>query len=249
MTICGLLAFLPCGVAQEPASISAELSELQTAFYELLGTNDFVQADQRLEKIFAHPGKEALGDELPHMLVALGNHLCETDDLTSAKKWLDRLDAEYGKRRADEEMQLTFHDLIKDKIAWIKDGGKREWVNPDARALADSILAALKSGTPADLEKSLAKVDTYVGWWESEYEPTTSASVLEHIKKYRQDAMTWVNPEDMQKAIASGDRVLYMNTHGWLDMEGGFKNIQFGLHKVSSGWEWRGIVLGETTAP
>ncbi len=151
----------------------------------------------------------------------------------------------YGKNLADEENSITYESLVAEKIAWLRDGGKRDWADPDPLVLSKNIFDALSKSETQTLDKLLAKVDTYVGWWESEYEQTPRQVLLEHIQKYRTASLTWDNPEEFKTGVKNGDKVLYLNTHGWQPMES-FKNIQFAIHANSEGWEWRGIVLGES---
>ena len=244
-----LIGFASQGLAQAaleqpatPLPPSPE-SNLESLFYETLQTGTASQAEEVLTRFLAEPGPKD-SYNVPQMFLSMGNHYSELSVPAKAEFWFEKLIAEYGSKFADEETKVTYKELISNKLTWLKSGGKRPWAQSDPTGLAKKISEALRAADVKSLDALLAQVDTYVGWWESEYEFTPRDGVLEHIRKYQQTDMKWVNVEAFQNAIQSGEKTVYVNTHGWKDMEG-FKNIQFAIHQVPEGWEWRGIVLGE----
>jgi len=120
----------------------------------------------------------------------------------------------------------------------------RDRCHADARQLAEKLSAAVIKNDRAALMTMLTKVDPYVGEWQSEWEPCQGSELLDFLAKHWKAGITWDARDTFQKALTGQEKVLYLNTHGWVGLET-HKNIQFALQKVPQGWEWRGIVLGE----
>lgn len=242
-----LTAFLMAGpaIAQESASGTPEPPDLESLFFETLHSGNATQAESILEKILTDkPGGNP--DVSPaSLLLALGNFFCDTGNNGRARFWLEKLTRDYGNQIGDDEAQTTYQAMVASKLAWLTSGGKRTWTQADPMALAQTITLALKDFNPKILGENLSILDTYVGWWESEYEFVPRESLIEHLQKNRDKEVSWVNQTEFQKAVQGGEKLLYINTHGWKEMQG-YTNIQFALHQVPEGWEWRGIVFGES---
>ncbi len=223
------------------------LGGIENSFYEALYKGSASEAEGILEKA----AKDKVGSDsnvIGQLMVALANHFCENGDFDRSKKWFERVEKDFGALRMEEENSRTFSDVVKSKLAWLRAGGKRTWLASDPVRLAEQLFSALEKKDQGSLEVTLSHVDVYVGWWQSELEPTSREELLGFIEKSRGEKVTWDNRDDLKKRIQAGESVLFLNTHGWKDMDG-HTNIQFALHKVNNGWEWRGIVLGESPEP
>jgi len=235
--------------AQESAEESDQTAVIENGFYDALSRGQASEAQGILNKALSDPSSTNLVN-IPQLILALANHLCDIGDLARAKPWYERLDTEFGSQIADEENQKSFHELISGKLEWIKGGGKRPWARPDVMGLARELAAAVSATDTSRLEQLLARVDVYVGWWQSELESTPREDLLGFLGKHRGGRIVWSNEAELaSRSVSAGDPVVYVNTHGWNVMEGGFTNVQLAIHRVPEGWEWRGIVLGETREP
>ena len=219
--------------------------DLEGAFYEALQVGNASQAEEILTRASIQASDTNQTIAVSQLIFTLASHYFEYGNKVAALKWYEKLVADYGKQLADEENNITYETLVAERVTWLRNGGKRDWASPDPLDLSNKIFDALMKSETQTLDKLLAKIDTYVGWWESEYEHTPRQVLLEHIQKYRTASLTWDNSEELKTAVKNGEKVLYINTHGWQTMES-FKNIQFALHSIAEGWEWRGIVLGES---
>jgi len=116
-----------------------------------------------------------------------------------------------------------------------------------SNGIVRSIMNSLSKETPRLLQLYWPESTYTVGWWQSELEPTAREDLLSFIEKHRNPNITWTNEASVaSKALSIDDSVVYMNTHGWTNIEGGFTNVQFAIHRIPNGWEWRGIVFGES---
>ncbi len=218
---------------------------IENGFYDALARGQASEAESILTGTLNDKTSTALVN-IPQLMLALANHLCEIGDLEAARPWYERIDNEFGTQIADEDGQKTFRDVIQGKLEWIRSGGKRPWSRPDAVNLAREIVAAVAASGTSHLETLLAATDIYVGWWQSELEPTAREDLIAFLAKHREARISWSNEAEIASLSKKADeQVLYANTHGWTEMEGGFKNVQFAIHRIPGGWEWRGIVLGE----
>jgi hypothetical protein len=215
----------------------------EAEFYACIHEQNFPKAQQLLTAYLTAGKLEKI--VLANMLLALGNQLIQGGKASEALPWLETLEKDFGDLPTDDEGHGVFKALTAPKISWIKAGAKRPWAEKNPEALADKVAQALSTMDMARLEQLLAATDTYVGWWESEFDIIPRDMVLEHLKKYAGEKIIWVNRPEFSQATREKHEVLFANTHGWQDMEG-FTNIQFALHETSDGWEWRGIVLGES---
>jgi len=247
-----IIAGSPCVspvFAQEFAEEPDQTAVIENGFYDALSRGQASEAQALLNKAFNDRTSTNLVN-IPQLMLALANHLCDIGDLAGAKPWYERLDKEFGSQIADEESQKTFHELITVKLEWINGGGKRPWARPDVIGLARELASAVAATDTFRLEQLLACVDVYVGWWQSELEPTSREDLLNFLGKHRGERIVWSNEGELaSRSESAGDSVLYVNTHGWVEVEGGFTNVQLAIHRVPGGWEWRGIVLGETREP
>ncbi|HEY9068780.1 MAG TPA: hypothetical protein VIV61_00915 [Candidatus Ozemobacteraceae bacterium] len=248
-----LFTGIACAEPRAPADTASEdidpTATVENGFYDALSRGQASEARTILEGALNDRVSTSLVN-VPQLMLALANFLCDAGDLVAAKPWYERLDTEFGSQIADEESQKTFHELISAKLDWIRAGGKRPWARPDPKELGREIAAALTATDTSRLSSLLAGIDVYVGWWQSELETTAREDLLAFLAKHRGAATTWSNEAEVaSRAAAPDENVIYLNTHGWTEMEGGFTNVQFALHRVPGGWEWRGIVLGETREP
>ncbi|OQA05906.1 MAG: hypothetical protein BWY66_02175 [bacterium ADurb.Bin374] len=243
-------SFMAPAFAQEaPGEPMQESQDVTTAiengFYDALARGQASEAESILTGTMNDKTSTVLVN-VPQLMLALANHLCESGELEAARPWYERLEKEYGAQIADEEGQKTFRDVIKGKLEWIRGGGKRPWSRPKAVDLAREIMAAIAASGTSQLETLLAATDIYVGWWQSELEPTAREDLIAFLAKHREARISWSNEAEIASLGEKADeQVVYANTHGWSEMEGGFRNVQFAIHRVPGGWEWRGIVLGE----
>lgn len=240
----------PPDLVADDGPIGKEISEdgendLETLFHEHLLADKSKEADAVLRSALATAAKP-LPVHLARMMMAMGNQYAEEGVIASAQFWLDRAVREGGSHQADEESGKTIASLIQPRLAWLKSGGQRPWCDPDPKQLAEKLSAAVIKNDRAALTKMLTQVEPYVGEWQSEWEPCQVAELLDFLGKHWKAGITWAPParEAFQKALAAKEKVLYINTSGWVNLEN-HKNIQFALQKVPQGWEWRGIVLGE----
>ncbi len=252
-----LTGFLFAGaLCAEPVSTTESAGDevdpavaVENGFYDALSRGQASEARKILEGALNDRSSASLVN-IPQLMLALANFLSDAGDLGAAKPWYERLDTEFGMQIADEESQKTFHELISAKLDWITTGGKRPWARPDSQTLAREIARALAATDTRLLGELLAGVDVYVGWWQSELETTARDDLLSFLAKHRGSAITWSNQAEVaSRAVDAEENVIYLNTHGWTEMEGGFTNVQFALHRIPAGWEWRGIVLGEAREP
>jgi len=243
-------AFLTPALAQDVPEEAAEEAQdattvIENGFYDALARGQASEAESILTGTMNDKTSTVLVN-VPQLMLALANHLCESGDLEAARPWYERLEKEFGGQIADEDGQKTFRDLIQGKLEWIRGGGKRPWARPSAVELAREIMAAVAASGTTRLDTLLAVPDIYVGWWQSELEPTAREDLIAFLAKHREAGISWSNEAEIASLSEKADeKVLYANTHGWSEMEGGFRNVQFAIHRVPGGWEWRGIVLGE----
>lgn len=243
-------AFLAPGFAQDVPEDPTQESQdattvIENGFYDALARGQASEAESILTRTMNDKTSTVLVN-VPQLMLALANHLCDTGDLEAARPWYERIEKEFGAQIADEDGQKTFRDVIRGKLDWIRGGGKRPWSRPDAADLAREIMSAVAASGTAQLETLLAATDIYVGWWQSELEPTAREDLIAFLAKHREAKIAWSNEAEIASISKKADeQVLYANTHGWSEMEGGFRNVQFAIHRVPGGWEWRGIVLGE----
>lgn len=243
-------SFLTPAFAQQPSEEPAQESQdattaIENGFYDALARGQASEAESILSKTMNDKTSTLLVN-IPQLMLALANNLCENGDLEAARPWYERLESEFGAQIADEDGQKTFRDVIKGKLEWIRGGGKRPWSRPKAVDLAREIMKAVAASGTSQLEALLAGTDIYVGWWQSELELTAREDLIAFLAKHREARITWSNETEIVSIGEKADeQVVYANTHGWSEMEGGFRNVQFAIHRVPGGWEWRGIVLGE----
>lgn len=244
------MSFLAPAFAQEPPEEPTQESQdattvIENGFYDALARGQASEAQSILKKTMDDKTSTALVN-IPQLMLALANHLCENGDLEAARPWYERLENEFGAQIADEEGQKTFRDVIQGKLEWIRGGGKRPWSRCKAVDLSRELMTAIAASGTSQLETLLAATDIYVGWWQSELEPTAREDLLAFLAKHREARITWSNEAEIASLSEKADeQVVYANTHGWTEMEGGYRNVQFAIHRVPGGWEWRGIVLGE----
>lgn len=218
---------------------------IENGFYDALSRGQASEAETILTTTLNDKTSTALVN-IPQLMLALANHLCESGNLEAARPWYERLEKEFGAQIADEESQKTFRDVMKGKLEWIRAGGKRPWARPNAASLASELMTAISASDTAQLESLLTGIDMYVGWWQSELEPTAREDLLAFLSKHKGARISWSNEAEVASRSETADEaVIYANTHGWVEMEGGFTNVQFAIHRIPEGWEWRGIVLGE----
>lgn len=243
-------AFLAPAFSQNPPEDPTEESQdvttvIENGFFDALARGQASEAESILTETMNDKTSTALVN-VPQLMLALANHLCENGDLEAARPWYERLEKEFGAQIADEEGLKTFRDVIQGKLEWIRGGGKRPWSRPNPLDLAREIMAAVAASGTSQLDTLLAVPDIYVGWWQSELEPTAREDLIAFLAKHRESRIAWSNEAEIASLSKNADeQVLYANTHGWSEMEGGFRNVQFAIHRVPGGWEWRGIVLGE----
>lgn len=244
-TSCVVLAFAleaKEDFAEDPQDATAII---ENGFYDALARGQASEAETILNKTL-NDKKSTVLVNIPQLILALANHLCENGNLEAARPWYELLEKKFGTQTADEESQKTFKEVINEKLQWIRGGGKRPWARTNVASLSRELMAAIATGDTAQLESLLSGTDIYVGWWQSELEPTAREDLLAFLSRHRGVRITWSNEAEIASHSSTSDEpVIYANTHGWIEMEGGFTNVQFALHRVPEGWEWRGIVLGE----
>lgn len=230
---------------EEAPAVPDPFGDLENRFFEALAGGQAGQAEELLRAAL-DDGRLTGTDPLEaNLLVALGNHFCEAGNVGSACFWLEGAVTRYGSFAMDDSGEQTYGSALGAKIAWLKSGGVRSWVEKEPAVLARRLFQALSHSDKKTLEGSLALFDIYLGWWQSELEPVTREELLAFLESHRGNTLSWANEPEVVAQGPKGDTVIYMNTRGWKDIEG-YSNIQFALHPVAAGgWEWRGIVLGE----
>ena len=218
-------------------------NDLESQFHEQLLAGNAMAAEATLKSALA-TAANPLPVHIARMMWSMGSHYVEEDAVASAQYWLGRTLREGGSYAADEESGKTLASLAKPKLEWLQSGGRRPWTSPDPQQLAEKLSAAVIKNDGAALKALLTQVDPYVGEWQSEWESCQGTDLLEFLDKHWKPGITWDSRDVFRTALAAKEPVLYLNTHGWKSLES-HANIQFALHKVAQGWEWRGIVLGE----